>query len=176
MTIMEHFRITKYNHEKFGTSEYLNDWTSVSDVGKTFGGKILTPDIYIETENKYINLLCEFMKENNVSAFNICDLEAYNVDESLDRINSHDVFVPEGAKELISSISKTKKIKGVENISILARLTLREVLWCKLEHPQMFVHFGYDFYMYVGCKKKIDENRYIEGMYIEPFESPYLDS
>ena len=173
---MEYFRITKYNHEKFGTSEYLNDWTSISDVGKTFGGKVLTPDVYIETENKYINLLCEFMKENGVLTFNIFGLEIYNIDESLDRINSRGVWMPKGAKELIFSILKTKKIEGIENISILARLILREVLWCKLEHPQMFVHFGYDYYMYIGCDKIIDENRYIEGMYIEPFKSPYLDS
>ncbi len=172
---MEYFRITKYNHEKFGTSEYMNDWTSVSDVGKTFGGKVLTPDVYIETENKYIYLLCEFMKENSVSAFNICGLEKCDIEENLDRINSRDIYVPKGTKELISSISKTQKIEGVENISILARLILREVLWCKLEHPSMFVHFGYDYYMYVGCNKKIGENRYIEGMYIEPFRSPYLD-
>lgn len=172
---MEYFRITKYNHEKFGTSEYLNDWTSVSDVGKTFNGEVLTPDVYIETENKYIYLLCEFMKENGVSAFNICALERYNIDESLDRINSLGVHFLENAKEFVSSISKNKKIEGVENISVLARLILREVLWCKLEHPLMFVHFGYDYYMYVGCKKKINENKYIEGMYIEPFKSPYLD-
>lgn len=172
---MEYFRVTKYNHEKFGTSEYMDDWTSVSDVGKTFGGKALTPEVYIETENKYIYLLCEFMEENNVFSFNVCNSEIYHVEKSLDKIDSLGVWMPKGAKELIYSISKTKKIEGKKNISILARLILREILWCRLEHPRMFVHFGYDYYMYVGCNKKIDENRYTEGMYIEPFKSPYLD-
>lgn len=172
---MEYFRVTKYDHSKFGTDEYLNDWTSVSDIGKTFKGIVLTPEIYTEIENKYIKLLCEFAKENNVSAFNISGLEIYGVEETLDRINSLGVLIPKGAKEMIYSISKTKKIEGVENISALARLILREVLWCKLEHPCMFVHFGYDYYMYIGCNKKISENRYIDGMYIEPFKSPYLD-
>jgi hypothetical protein len=37
----------------------------------------------------------------------------------------------------------------IENI---LKLILREKLWCKLvSEGKLFIHFGYDFYMYIGC-------------------------
>lgn len=42
----------------------------------------------------------------------------------------------------------------------------------------MFVHFGYDYYMYIGSSKELpqDLRNKIEnlGLFVENFESPYL--
>ena len=66
----------------------------------------------------------------------------------------------------------------IRDIEHLCRLVLREQLWCKLENDNiMFIHFGYDYYMYIGCLSKsegvINLIKKI-GLFLEKFESPYL--
>ncbi|QSX06726.1 hypothetical protein JYG23_04550 [Sedimentibacter sp. zth1] len=50
------WRITKYNpqyRDSYGA--YLKDeWTSLSDVGKQYDGKVFTKDEYLEYERLYI--------------------------------------------------------------------------------------------------------------------------
>ena len=68
---------------------------------------------------------------------------------------------------------------SAQEIKELAKLTLRNVIWCKLScKNKFFVHFGYDYYMYTGtnmdspnARKKIEAT----GLYVEEFYSPYLD-
>jgi len=60
----------------------------------------------------------------------------------------------------------------------VCRLVLREILWCKLESTNGFyIHFGYDYYMYVGSpvssQRAIDYGKQ-NGLYVEEMESPYL--
>ncbi|MCY1009969.1 hypothetical protein OV079_31290 [Nannocystis pusilla] len=58
----------------------------------------------------------------------------------------------------------------------VARLALREVLWCRLEGPEFHVHFGYDFYMYVGGVALTGEPPAVTGLFVEAIrESPYGD-
>ncbi|WCK55874.1 hypothetical protein PP175_08100 [Aneurinibacillus sp. Ricciae_BoGa-3] len=69
---------------------------------------------------------------------------------------------------------------SVENTPLLSRLILREHLWCKLEYEsEFFVHFGYDYYMYVGssiqCKDTIKKITKEFNLFVEHFNSPHLD-
>jgi hypothetical protein len=64
-----------------------------------------------------------------------------------------------------------------ENISSFCRLILRDILWCKLKYNRkIFVHFGWDFYMYIGsalaCSEKILTIEK-DSLFVEPFQSPY---
>jgi hypothetical protein len=56
------------------------------------------------------------------------------------------------------------------------RLTLRSLQGFQLEyHDRFFVHFGYDYYMYVGsCAPCTDSVRYASGLglFVESFTSP----
>ena len=79
--------------------------------------------------------------------------------------------------ETYNTIKKRQSIKK-EVISQVARLALRENIWAKLESKDMYIHFGYDYYMYIGSTKhcnnmisKIEES----GLFVEPFVSPYSD-
>tara|TARA_B100001094_G_C17605784_1_gene518774 strand:- start:41 stop:487 length:447 start_codon:yes stop_codon:yes gene_type:complete len=60
----------------------------------------------------------------------------------------------------------------------LSRLCLRELMWAQFEAKgQFFIHFGNDFYMYIGCidgKEKIPKIQNKTKLYIEEFRSPYL--
>jgi hypothetical protein len=66
---------------------------------------------------------------------------------------------------------------SLEEVQSLARLVLKEDLWCKLEKDNiMFVHVGYDYYMYIGshtiCEDAINKIR-DRGLFVEEFISPY---
>lgn len=54
------------------------------------------------------------------------------------------------------------------------RLVLRELAWCKfLGARDFFVHFGYEFYMYIGTPCA-DVPALPDGIYCEPFQSPFI--
>jgi len=53
---------------------------------------------------------------------------------------------------------------------------LRERCWCKLVANRFFLHFGYDYYMYVECIiDPLEINKICDkyGLYGEIFNSPY---
>ena len=56
------------------------------------------------------------------------------------------------------------------------RSVLREEFWCRLEGPAGYLHFGWDFYMYVGvpypCPKSQELARGL-GLFVEEYPSPY---
>ena len=64
-------------------------------------------------------------------------------------------------------------------IKDICRLILREHLWAKLGYDsKMYVHFGHDYYMYIGsllsCEEAI-KNITDQGFFVEKFKSPYLN-
>lgn len=59
----------------------------------------------------------------------------------------------QNAKEFLSKIWIGKAVTAQE-VRGLAKLTLRNAIWCKLGFKkQFFVHFGYDYYMYIGASE-----------------------
>ncbi|WP_146118512.1 hypothetical protein [Blastopirellula marina] len=61
-----------------------------------------------------------------------------------------------------------------EGVGKVARLALREVFWCKLlgEHG-FYVHFGHDYYMYIGYEFAPALPSRFEKLFVEDFPSPY---
>ena len=59
----------------------------------------------------------------------------------------------------------------------ITRFALRQIIWCKLLCDQMFVHFGDDYYMFIGSEKELENE--IEairnnGLFVEEMKSPYM--
>jgi hypothetical protein len=56
-------------------------------------------------------------------------------------------------------------------------MALRKQVWARLEAPRRaFVHFGYDYYMYIGTSRdtsKAAETVEAAGLYVERVRSPY---
>ena len=77
---------------------------------------------------------------------------------------------------MISSIANGSKVFRAD-IPMIVRAILREVAWCKLEGAAMYVHFGYDYYMYIGSKRDLTSKELCrlekEGLFVEEFISPY---
>jgi len=168
---MHYWRITKYNPQyRDEKGRYLmNEWTSYSDIGKRFSDKILTMSTYITVESSYINVVTSMMNELVLSSFTIVELEKGEYDEKA--YESNDVY-----KTLYDKLKEGKKI-FIDEIGMVLRLILRETIWGKLVNNNAFVHFGYDYYMYVGAQTEIAKTKAVAqqyGLFVENEKSPYL--
>ena len=167
---MYSWRITKFDptlRNDNGAFKY-DEWTSVSDIHKKFNNIELTLESYISAENAYVNAIMLMMRSNSVDFFKISDLEKRGYDY-LDEIGLD-------TDRKLLSILKDKDSISKNDIDKVARLILREQMWCKLSNSSMFVHFGYDYYMYIGCceKSQIElEAIRKSGLFVEEMESPY---
>lgn len=164
------YRITKYNpasRDSFGFYE-KNEWTSISDIGHIYNGKKFLKSNYFIIENAYVNSIIIFM-----DFLNIGYLIASNVEKHSQRPNrKRYCSLP---MQNIYKIIETGSQLNKPQVKDVARLVLRELFWCKLDNSNnMFVHFGYDYYMYIGGSKKLPQNlrNKIEnmGLFVEDFD------
>ena len=154
---MKEYRVSKYNPQFRGESGAYSrtEWTSVRDIGRTFDGVLLTPQVYERVENAYIHAASAFLREGGLSGMRITGLENSR-NQRLDYSN--------------------ESILGLDQVNDVIRLVLREEFWCRLEADLAFVHFGWDFYMYIGVPHPCPTARTRTselGLYVEEFESPY---
>ncbi len=173
---MFNWRVTKYDpdyRDELGRYKKC-EWTSFSETGTICNGKKLTIDDYIAIENSYVDAIAAFMDDLEIKSLKVKDLEKKN-----------NKFMPNKDQKLYSEemvnlyISlQNDYILNVREIKNISRLVLRENLWCTLEDDIMFVHFGYDYYMYMGSHKICEDaiNSIKErGLFVEDFVSPYND-
>jgi hypothetical protein len=170
------WRITKYNPSfRDERGSYTKDeWSSFSDVGSSFDGKEFTIKEYLHTEDLYVNAILEFLDCLKISSLKVSNLEKHaDLDISLFR-----ECYSQSMYQLYSTIDEGILLSG-NDLENVCRLILREQLWCKLIFDyKMFVHFGYDYYIYVGTSQKCEstiQKIINSGLFVEPFRSPYLD-
>ena len=62
---MIEYRVTKYNPAlRDARGAYIADeWTSVKDIGRAFGGVVLTDSEYRRVEEAYVSSVFAFLKE-----------------------------------------------------------------------------------------------------------------
>ena len=151
------YRVTKYDPaHRDGRGTYTRDeWTSVSDIGRTFSHGILTETEYQRVEHAYSTTAVAFMREAGVYSLTVAGLENH------------------GAAPLPFSEGSTL---GLSEVSDVVPQLLQEEFWCRLEGASAFVHVGYDYYMYVGvpveCLGAVVLAQQL-GLFTEPFRSPY---
>ena len=156
---MLEYRVTKYDPAlRDASGAYTRDeWTSVSDIGQSFGGVVLIRDEYHRGENGYVSTALAFLREAGVSTLTVTGLE-----------NSGRVPLAFGEGSALPS----------EQLGEVIRRVLREEFWCRLEGPEAFVHLGYDYYMYVGVSRPCPASEQLArslGLFVEPFYSPYSE-
>ncbi|HEV2601884.1 MAG TPA: hypothetical protein VGT41_06360 [Candidatus Babeliales bacterium] len=167
---MFNWRITKYNPKYRNTNGvYLkNEWTSYSDIEKQFSNEVLTFDDYIKIENRYIEATRLLMKCANITSLHLDSLEISDVDKE-------DVHLSASMVEVFDRLQEGLVV-DLSMLDDVVRLILREVIWGKLQTKNFYVHFGYDYYMYVGSiDRSIEAIKKIEdlGLFVEPYSSPY---
>lgn len=170
---MYQWRVTKYNPQLRNIEGYyqVEDWTSVSDVGKAIGGTVFSVAEYTKIETLYIKAVACFMDESKIDSLEVADIE----------VNTEEFTIkPQRFPYDIMSrcaIPALGQLITGELLDCACRLALREIVWCKLELAEtFFVHFGYDYYMYIGsdqpCNYAIAQT-VRSGLFVEPFVSPY---
>lgn len=167
------YRITKYNPSYRNSSgAYLkNEWTSISEIGDVFDDWRLTYKRYKQVEDSYVKTILIFMDFLKEKTLRITNLEKNS--DVLKKNSQYsksmcDIFAKASIGDLVSR----------EEVEKLARLSLRQDLWCKLESEKMYVHIGDDYYMFIGSSSISDsliEKIEKMGLFVEEFESPYLE-
>ena len=79
-TFQTALRVTKYDpalRDERGAFTG-DDWTSVSDVGGTFGGKLLTLHRYLDVEAQHLQVVAAFLDEAGVEAMHVRGPESYD--------------------------------------------------------------------------------------------------
>ncbi len=131
------------------------EWTSATDIGRSFGGSVLTREQYQRVEDAYVAVAMSFLCESGLSSL---------VVEGLENSSAHRLPFGEGSA------------LALEQLAEVIRRMLREEFWCRLEGTAGFVHIGWNYYMYVGvpslCPKSQElARRY--GLFVERVCSPY---
>ena len=154
------YRVTKFDPSlRARDGSYLrDDWTSIADVGRKFKGRVLTPRQYQRVEDRYLEAVRLFLMEAGVHRLRMISLELRD-----GRLRRHPLL-------------KKKWLTLAEALKV-ARLMLRERLWVKLAAPYLaFVHFGHDYYMYIGTRRATPQAMKAVsslGLFVEEFRSPY---
>lgn len=151
------YRITKYNPKYRVDNVYtLSEWTAISDIGIEFNGKILTEEEYLKIEHSYLSVIRSILLELSIAELQVTDFCSPNECDSLNNTT----------------------LASVDEILMVAKNCLREKCWCKLVGDNFFIHFGYDYYMYIGAPISLERIQCIaneNNLYAERIlNSPYL--
>jgi len=154
---MTQYRITKYNPAlRDEKGAYPRDeWTCFSEIGKTFKGKFFTKKDYLKVEAAYIDAALKLIEADGASGLRACDIE-----------------------ELIKGTRKPdeQEMLPLPGLRSVCQAVLRNRYWCRLEDEGRFIHFGWDYYLYVGvktpCEMAVSKAREC-GLFVELFDSPY---
>lgn len=153
---MHQYRVSKYDPRNRADGVYTRDeWTGFTDVGRIFNGQKFSMEEYKLAEQRHIEFLCVLAEREHAFPLTIRGFEAPEQRESA---------------ELHGRSVSREELPG------LLRSIMREDCWCRLEGRDFFIHFGYEYYMYVGCsftQEGISQLATEYNLYAEPMISPY---
>ncbi|MEO9877285.1 MAG: hypothetical protein ABJ360_18170, partial [Roseobacter sp.] len=174
---MHQYRITKYDPGKRDQDgAYLvDDWTCAGDIGRKFQGEELAAADYLRMEDNYVRAMLRFFDASGLPHLRVTCLENRFADENLARIETTwpDLIDP----AIVDLVLHEDQEVCRNEIGLICRMVLRNIIWCKLEFAgRFFVHFGWDFYMYIGvvpdasvAARQAEAN----GLFVENFTSPH---
>ncbi|AKU99654.1 hypothetical protein AKJ09_06318 [Labilithrix luteola] len=69
------YRVTKYDPSIRASSGLYDEWTSVSDVGRSFAGRVVTDADYLAVEDAYVESVRRLMRAASVNELvvKLCD-------------------------------------------------------------------------------------------------------
>ncbi len=167
---MREYRVTKFDPRY--RNEYghfiRDDWTSYGDVGKVCNGILVTYENYLKIESQYVNTVVGVMNGIKMDEISLVGHERRHV-------KYNDKKATKEMKKLNRSLIKRNAVY-ISEVPDLCRLILRGCTWVKMESRKMFVHFGYDYYMYIGLEEQYEHvmgEVKNSGLFFEEMESPY---
>lgn len=157
---MIQYRVTKYGPQYRDASGRFNrnEWIMYSQIGESFDEGVLTEPRYLAMESTYIDAAVSFLTESGIDSLAIVSLENAS--------NYH-------CSDLAITESQLCSIREIESIS---RLILRQHIWCKLIWDTAFLHFGWDYYSYIGVPEACPNAIHAatkSGLFVQKFNSPH---
>ncbi len=160
-------RLTKYDprFRRADGSYGRHEWTSFSDVGKTFHNGVLTFEAYLSVEEQFIESITSFFRTADVLQLLIEDLETLQ-------------NVPNNQLEGQTTNFSIGQEIDLSQLRIVIKLCLREIAWFRLRGSyQSYLHFGYDYYVYLGANSPtLNSWSPSAGLFAEQLSSPYMNS
>ena len=149
------YQISKYNPKnRDKTGKYcIEEWTSISDIGKVYNAKVFDINTYIATENAYIGAVTKLMEQYSIESLYVKGLEKYLDITDIDMImQKYPEYYTDGILEVFKSVVEGIKL-NINDTQAMCRLILREHLWSELcsKEKDFIVKFGYDYYMTIEC-------------------------
>ncbi|MEG0415782.1 MAG: hypothetical protein RR565_06560 [Erysipelothrix sp.] len=163
------YRVTKYNPQrrsKLGNYP-LDEWTSISDIGEVFLDEIFTLKSYLIKENQYLSCINLAIDDLKVEVLEIRNLEKnFSFNEIEDKLKD---LASDNYEEIFNDVNEGVILNKMQ-VSQVARLILRECIWCELVCNKFVLSFGYDYYMYfdevVFSQNTIEKMNQI-GLFVE---------
>lgn len=171
---MSRYRISKYNpllRDERGCF-IGEDWTSFSDIGKKYNGKVLTNLQYIDVEAKYMDAIITVLHQSQVNTMIVEKLEKQFSASTLKKmLGRYNLQFTQLDAEFVSQIKNGLRLDMTE-IKKTVMLVLRDCFWCELlsETGEVKIEFGYDYYVYiqgVNIETSTISSFQSEGIYIE---------
>ena len=147
----------------------INYQWRVTKYNPKFNGKEFTLDEYLRVEAAYINSVLKFMEESNVDSLRILQLEC--------NVSEEDKTSPLYEKEFEKLVLKEDAVLNKDEIHLICKMVLRNFLWCNLYSKEFFVHFGWDYYIYIGSNVNcLTAMEFVtnNGLFVERCTSPYF--
>lgn len=152
---MYKYEITKY---KPGfRDENKEDWTAISDIGRTYDGEILTVETYKKVEDSYIQTIKLVMEYLELPFLTINQvIRSFSYEETMEMWKEyHELY----SKDILDKYTHAKNLDKLdkEKVDSFCRLLLREDLGANVYYPRrMKVFIGYDYLMGIHTSKSID--------------------
>ncbi|MEQ0564860.1 hypothetical protein ABJI51_37770 [Amycolatopsis sp. NEAU-NG30] len=157
------YKITKYDPRFYsgpGGAYTRDEWTSFSDIGKTFDGVELTREAYERIEGLYLMAVRTGLEAAGIEQLRVRGLEDHG--------------------DAPDSLTEGKPVALPEAVEICRALLREAGFWCRLEDgDRAYVHVGYDYYLYLGTPVDVGPALapIVEaGLFVEAgFTSPYIE-
>nr|WP_295970778.1 hypothetical protein [uncultured Bacillus sp.] len=166
------WRITKYNpafRDLDGNYTKITEWTSASEIGKTFNGKPFTLNDYLCTENAYVSTVLKFLSESLLHSLRVVQFQKNEL------LNDKTNKLYENTFENVCI--KEDLLVNEKDIPVICKMILRNFIQCHLiSKDTFFAHFGWDYYMFIGSNQPCTNGITFakkHGLYVESYQSPY---
>lgn len=165
------YRVTKYNPAYRNEKGWYmrDDWTDYSEVVKT--GAKREYDEYKKIEDLYIHYLQIGLQSaaDKIFVVNYLDRHTGVIQKYPDRLQDCN-------SKLLFKIKNNYKC-SVSEVSDLARLILREMVWCRFNSTSSYIDFSSEYYMFVGgvyYDVATVRDAALKGIYVEEMDAPIL--
>lgn len=155
------YEVVKYHPANYNENGHYvkKEWTSMWDIGRSFDGKNLTIDDYLEIENEYVEVAMDVMKECGCRLITVV-FWGGTIKTILPRILKRSPL-RESDIDLYKSIFGLRSGSRIHinKIEPLLRLALREwkdFVFISFSH-NVQIDIGYDYYMHIHAS--IDKDR-----------------